>query len=173
VSKRELYALFGSKRGILAAMVTGRAARMRLPLALPEVADRTALAETLVRFGATLMWEVCHPAVLAMFRLAIIETEGSLDVAHTLDQNGRKATRAALVDFLARVQSRGLITGAAPETMALQFLALLWGDLQITLLMRLSETPAPAEIEQRARAATAALLSLYPEPPARASSSDC
>ena len=173
VSKRELYALFGSKQGILAAMVAGRAARMRLPLALPEVADRKALAETLVRFGATLVREVCHPAVVALFRLAIIETERSPDVARTLGENGRKATRAALAGFLARAQSRSLIVGATPETMASQFLALLWGDLQITLLMRLSETPAPAEIEQRARATTRALLSLYPEPPASASSSGC
>jgi hypothetical protein len=154
-------------------MVAGRAARMRLPLALPEVADRKALAKTLVRFGATLVREVCHPAVVALFRLAIIETERSPDVARTLDENGRKATREALADFLARAQSRGLIVGATPETMASQFLALLWGDLQITLLMRLSETPAPAEIEQRARAATATLLSLYSEPPARTLSSDC
>ena len=40
VSKRELYAIFGSKQGILAAMIEGRAARMHLPLALPNVTDR-------------------------------------------------------------------------------------------------------------------------------------
>jgi AcrR family transcriptional regulator len=81
VSKRELYAIFGSKRGILAAMIAGRAARMHLTLALSQAADRRALEETLVRFGATLVREVSHPAATALFRLAVIEAERSPEVA--------------------------------------------------------------------------------------------
>ncbi|MBV8653445.1 MAG: helix-turn-helix transcriptional regulator, partial [Alphaproteobacteria bacterium] len=34
VSKRELYALFGNKQGILTALISSRATRMRQPLAL-------------------------------------------------------------------------------------------------------------------------------------------
>ena len=162
VSKRELYAIFGSKRGILAAMIEGRAARMRLPLALPHVGDRQALEETLVRFGATLVREVSHPAVTALFRLAVIEAEHSPEVARALDEGGRKTTRGALVAFLDRAAARGLIGDADPETVAAQFLALLWGDLQLGLLMRLNAPPALAEIEERARAAASAVLALYP-----------
>jgi hypothetical protein len=51
--------------------------------------------------------------------------------------------------------------------MASRFLTLLWGDLQVTLLLRLVDPPSPEEIERRARSAVAALLSLYPEPVAR------
>jgi AcrR family transcriptional regulator len=163
VSKREIYTLFGSKRGILAAMIAGRTARMRLPLALPEAVDRTALAETLTRFGANLLREVSAPAVMALFRLAVAEAERSPELARALDQDGRRANRAALADFLAEAVSRGQIAGAAPEVMAGQFLALLWGDLPLGLLMRLAEAPAPGEAEQRARDAASALLALYPE----------
>jgi AcrR family transcriptional regulator len=163
VSKRELYAQFGSKPGILAAMIAGRAARMRVPLVLPQVENRQALAETLARFGATLINEVCHPAVMALFRLAIVEAERSPEVALALDEGGRQPNRAALVDFPGRAQSRGLIGGGEPDGMAAQFLALLRTDLQLGLLMRLAETPTPAETEQRARTATGALLALYPE----------
>ena len=162
VSKRELYAIFGSKQGILAAMIEGRAARMRLPLALPHVTDRRALEETLVRFGANLLREVSHPAVTALFRLAVIEAERSPEVARALDEGGRKTTRSALVTFLERAAAHGLIGDADPETVAGQFLALLWGDLQMSLVMRLAEAPAPAAIEQRARAAARAVLALYP-----------
>jgi len=165
VSKRELYTLFGSKRGILAAMIAGRAARMRLPLALQEAADRAALAESVTRFGANLLREVCDPAVMALFRLAVVEAERSPELASALDEDGRRANRAALVEFFAMAASRGLIAGAAPETMAGQFLALLWGDLPLSLLMRLAEAPAPAEAERRARDAVTALLALYPERP--------
>jgi hypothetical protein len=38
---------------------------------------------------------------------------------------------------------------------------MLWGDLQMSLLTRLAEPPASAEIEQRARAAASAILALY------------
>ena len=162
VSKRELYAIFGSKQSILAAMIEGRAARMRVPLALPNVTDRRALEETLVRFGANLVREVSHPAVTALFRLAVTEAERSPEVARALDEGGRRTTRGALVTFLERAAAQGLVGDADPETVAAEFLALLWGDLQMSLLMRLAEAPPPAGIEQRARAAASAVLTLYP-----------
>jgi AcrR family transcriptional regulator len=163
VSKRELYALFDSKEGILAAMIGGRAARMRQPLALPDAVDRGSVVEVLTRFGVALLREGCNPEVMAVIRLAVVEAERAPDLARRLNDDGRRPTRAALVDFIGRVATRGLITGADAETMATQFVALLWGDLQMTLLLRLAEAPAPAEIERRAKGAVTALLSLYPE----------
>lgn len=162
ISKRELYAQFGSKQAILAAMIAGRTTRMRAPLALPAVEDQSALADALTRFGAILIREVCDPAVMALLRLAVIEAERSPELARALDEGGRRANRAALTDFLARARSRGLIGGDEPDHMAAQFLALLWTDLRLRVLMRLAEAPAPVEIEQRARAAAEALLALHP-----------
>jgi AcrR family transcriptional regulator len=166
VSKRELYELFGNKQGILAAMISGRTARMRSPLALSAVRDRGELAETLARFAVTLMQEVCHPAVIELFRLAIIEAERSPELARALDEDGRQANRAALAAFFADAHSLGLVAGSTPERMAAQFLALLWEDLLTTLLLRRAEPPAPAEIERRAREAAKTLLTLYPAAPA-------
>ena len=162
VSKRELYAISGSKEGILAAMIEGRAARMRLPLAVPEVADRRALEDTLVRFGVTLLREVSDPTVTALYRLAVIDAERWPEVAHALDEGGRKTTRGALVAFLARAAAHGLIGGADPEIVAVQFLALLWGDLQMGLLMRLAAPSAQSDIERRVRAAASAFSPFIP-----------
>jgi AcrR family transcriptional regulator len=162
VSKRELYALFGSKQAILTAMIAGRSRRMQFSSTLPAVRSREALAEALTRFGATLVREVCDPAVMALFRLAVVEAERSPEVARALDEGGRKASRATLADFLAGAQAGGLISGAEPETMTGQFFALLWGDLLTSLLMRVAEAPEAAEIDRRAGAATRALLALYP-----------
>jgi AcrR family transcriptional regulator len=162
VSKRELYALFGSKRGVVAAMIAGRTARMREPLALPQVADRAALAETLTRFGIALVREVSRPEVLALFRLAVAEVDRSPELARTLDEGGRHANRRALVDFLACACERGLIAGAAAEDMAGEFLALLWGDLLLRLLLRRAEPPLARDIEQRASDAAENLLALHP-----------
>lgn len=163
ISKRELYALFDSKDGVLSAMIGARAARMRQPLALPEAGDRGALAETLKRFGIALLREGSSPEVVALIRLAVAEAERAPELAHRLDADGRRPTRAALADFLSRAGARGLIAGADAETMAAQFLALLWADLQLGLLLRLAGPPAPEAAERRAAAAVAALLALYPE----------
>ena len=48
--------------------------------------------------------------------------------------------------------------------MATRFLALLWGGLLVQLLLRVRDAPTPDEIESRARAATEAMLTLYPPP---------
>jgi AcrR family transcriptional regulator len=164
VSKRELYALFDSKDGILAAMIASRAARMRAPLAMPEALDRDGLAQTLTRFGISLLREGSSPAVTAIFRLAMAEAERSPALVRQLENEGRQPTRAALVDFFGRAKERGLIAGGEAPAIASRFLALLWGDLQVALLLRLAEPPSSKEIEQRARSAVKALLALFPEP---------
>src|SRR4051794_32332595 len=51
VSKRELYAEFGSKQAVLKAGIEMTAQRMRQPLELPSVGDQRALKAVLIRFG--------------------------------------------------------------------------------------------------------------------------
>jgi hypothetical protein len=109
-----------------------------------------------------LVREGSHPAVTALFRLAVIEAERSREVARALDEGGRKTTRNALATFLERAAAQGLIGHSDPETVAAQFLALLWGDLQMSLVMRLAVPPTPAEVEERAQAAASAVLALHP-----------
>jgi hypothetical protein len=43
-----------------------------------------------------------------------------------------------------------------------QFLALLWGDLMVSVLLRVRDAPGPAEAERRARNATTDFLRLNP-----------
>jgi len=168
VSKRDLYALFGSKHAMLAACIKERAARMRRPLELtaPLPESSAAVAATLVEFGTSVLRVVSHPDVLTVHRLAIAESERAPEIARTLDRNGREANHAALADWLAQVQAQGLMGAGDPAVMAAHFLAILWGGLLIQLLLRAREAPSAAEIESRAQAATRALLTLHA--PARA-----
>ncbi|HEY7665983.1 MAG TPA: TetR/AcrR family transcriptional regulator [Xanthobacteraceae bacterium] len=169
VSKRELYALFGSKQAMLAACIRARASRMRQPLELaaPVPGRGEAVAATLVELGSSILRVACHPDVLAVHRLAIAETERAPAIARTLDSNGREANHAALAAWLAKAQAQGLIGAGDPAAIAAHFLALLWGGLLIQLLLRVREAPTPDEIEARARAATEAVLTLYAPPRAR------
>ena len=161
VSKRELYALFGDKQAILASCIAERVKAMQTPLELPAVRDAAGVHKVLKSFGATALRTLSHPAVSAMFRLAIGESERSPEIARALDTVGRGRTREVLVAFLSRAQSEGLLGSGEPSAMAEQFFALLWGGLRIPLLLRLAAPPSEEEIAGRAQVATDAFLRLH------------
>ena len=164
ISKRDLYANFGSKHAVLVACIKSRADRMRLPPELPIPQNRQMLASTLTGFATNLVREVTDPAVIATFRLAIAEATRSPEIAQALDINGREATREALAELLASAQSSGLIGPGEPNEMAWQYLGLLWEGLMVGLLLGVAATPEPAEAEWRATKATAAFMQLHPDP---------
>lgn len=160
VSKRELYALVGNKHDMLVACITERAGRLRPPADRPEPRDRDSLAGALATFGERLLREVSDPTVLGVFRLAIAEAERAPEIAHALDSVGRAAARKELETVLAKAQEYGLLAGSLAE-MTARFLALLWGDLMMALLLRLVEPPTPEEAGSRARDAASIFLRLY------------
>lgn len=126
---------------------------------LPAPHNRHLLATTLATFGATVLREVCQPAVMAMFRLAIAEVERSPEVAETL--NRRSAKRGALAALLAQAQARGTSGPGDPGQTMEQFFSLLWGDLMLSRLLRAAVSPNLAETDRRAHAATEAFLAIY------------
>src|SRR5262249_52061021 len=143
VSKRDLYALFGSKHAMLAACIKERAARMRQPLELAAPESRADVAGLPFGLGTSILRVVCHPDVLAVHRLAIAEADHAPEIARTLDRNGREANHAALADWLAKAQGRSLTGAGDPAAMAAHFLGALWGGLLIQLLLRVREVPTP------------------------------
>jgi AcrR family transcriptional regulator len=162
VSKRDLYAHFGSKQAMLAACVIERAERMRRPLGLPTATDRDALRRTLIEFGMTVMREVGRPEVLATYRLAILESENAPDVAITLDRHGREANVGAMIDVVAAARAQGLLGEGDPADMAGLFLSVLMGGgILVRMLMRVAPPPDEAEARQRAETAAWSLLRLY------------
>ncbi|MBV9391161.1 MAG: TetR/AcrR family transcriptional regulator [Verrucomicrobia bacterium] len=163
VSKRELYALVGNKQEMLVACITERAKRFRMPEAIPPACDRESLARGLMSFGARLLREVSESTVVSVFRLAIAEAERNPRVAEALDTIGRGTSRAALIEILNHARSLRLLEGNTSE-MAEQFTSLLWGDLMLSLLLRVADSPTPREIKRRAKNAATTLLELYPAP---------
>ncbi len=161
VSKRELYQVCSDKSALLKDAITARAQRMRLPLELPAATDRAGLAATLTALGVSVLRGVSDPPVLAVHRLAIAESLHAPEVAQAL-ATARAAGRAKLAGMLTQAQADGLIGAGDPATMAVEFFALLWGDLLLQLLLRVEAPPPPQTLEQRARAATEKFLRLYP-----------
>ena len=110
-------------------------------------------------FGERLLREISDPVVLGVFRLAIAEAERAPEIARALDSIGRAAARNELTAILEQARSRGLLVGDTVDLTEL-FLALLWGDLLMKLLLGLAEPPEPGKIRQRARGAASAFLHL-------------
>ncbi len=171
VSKRELYALVGTKDDLLAACISARARRLRPPADLPLPHDRKALGQGLTSLGAQLLREISDAAVIGVFRLAIAEAVRAPEVARALDSIGRESSRAALREILGQARSAGLLDGN-PTEMAERFSGLLWGNLMVSLLLGVADRPSVHEITRRARDAAAAFLHLYPKPDGAMQSAD-
>jgi AcrR family transcriptional regulator len=162
VSKRELYAEFGNKAGILEALIATTAARMQAPLALPAAETPAAFERALTTYGATALAELCHPAAVAINRLATAEAGNSSDLGRILDSSGREPNRKALARMLGDAQRAGLLGAGDADQMGGQFFSLLFGDLPLRLMLGTVAAPDATEIDRRARTATQALLRLYP-----------
>ena len=162
VSKRDLYALFNNKHAVLAACISERAQEMRRPLDFTALVPQTrdALAALLVEFGVSILNTVCHPDVLTVFRLAIAESDRAPEIARALDSSGYEANQKALTALVRKAQAKGLAPAGDPAILAARYVAVLWGDLMIRLLMRVREAPGEREIKARARTATEALFGL-------------
>jgi AcrR family transcriptional regulator len=162
VSKRELYAEFGSKRGILEALIDSASVEMQVPLVAAEIGDRHALAAALSAYGVAALTTLSNPYVLAMYRLAIAEAPGNTELGEILDASGRAPNRQMLVELVQRGQAAGFLGAAEPLEIAREFFSLLMGDLMVWLLVGVNETPAAAEIRVRAESATRTVLALHP-----------
>lgn len=159
VSKRELYAHFGSKQDLLVACIAARTSRMKPP-DLPEPQNRAMLERVLTTFAGTLLREVSHPLVLAMFRLAIAEAALAPQVARSLEIQGRSRARDALASLIGRAQAQGLLAAGDPQDLARDYLGLLWQDLMVGLLLKVAKPPSAQEIQRRAARATANFIKL-------------
>jgi AcrR family transcriptional regulator len=157
VSKRDLYASFENKQAMLIACIETRTASMRVPEGLPEPRSRDMLASTLTAFATNVLTESTHPAAIAMYRLAISEAERSPEVAQALEE-GRKANRRLLTEFLVRAQSLKLLPPGDAADMASECMADVWGDLMLGLLLGTVKRPTPAHIRRNAARAIEAFL---------------
>lgn len=163
VSKRELYAVVGNKEEMLIACIANRARRFQVPAELPEPRDREGLAQLLSVFGAQLLREISDPSVVGMFRLAIAEATRAPEVARALRSFGGEAVDVALRQVMTGAEKSGLLEGD-PAELTEQFWGLLWGRLQVGLLLGVTSRPDSDGTAARARSAAAAFLQLHPLP---------
>lgn len=167
VSKRDLYALFPDKQAMLAACIKTTAQRARQPLELEPARHRRALQSALEAYGTSFLLELSQPGVVALYRLAVLEAESSLEVGRALSTFGKGAVVGTLSEFVRKAQTARLLGKGDPSAIARQFMSLLWGSTMLWLLLRVEDAPDRTAATRRAREATSALLRLFPPPSAR------
>ena len=91
--------------------------------------------------------------MLTVYRLAIAESDRAPEIALSLHHSGRET----LAELLTKAQERRLVAAGDPAALATRYFAL-WGDLLLSLLMRVREAPTEREIETRACSATETLM---------------
>ncbi len=161
VSKRELYAEFGSKNGILEALIAATSARMQVPLANADVGDRTGFVAVLSAYGTAALSELTSPHVVAVNRLAAAEATRSPELGRLLDRRGRDSNRRALIALMEKAQAAGVLAAGDPAVPAGHFFYLLTSDLLLRLTLGVVKTPTAAEIRRRVDGAVDAVLRLH------------
>jgi AcrR family transcriptional regulator len=160
VSKRELYALVGNKQDMLRSCITQKAEKFKTPEGLMPPDNLKAFSKQLTEFGTQLLKEISASNVISVFRLAIAEAERTPDIAHILDSIGRAQSREILDLLIGQAKTAGLIQGSTDE-MTETYTALLWGDLKMSLLLKVASKPKNQELAERASKATNMFLRLY------------
>ena len=135
VSKATVYAQFGSKAQLFAAMVEREGEQQNLALnSLPDGAT----ADVLQSFARLAAEFLLSPAVVAMQRVVTSEATRNPGIGALFFSNGPEQLIDTLAAYLDRAMRRGERRTAPPRLAAAQFLAIIVADLQLRALIGVS-----------------------------------
>ncbi len=144
-SKATVYQLFGSKEGLLAALVAEGAEELaHLFEALPHDGG---LEESLKSFARGYLGLVLRPERLGLFRLVVGECGRVPELGDVFYRSGPQSCGKGMTRFMAGVMERGLLKRSDPERAAYQFIHALRGDLYMQVLLNPTRAPTGQEIE--------------------------
>jgi AcrR family transcriptional regulator len=158
-SKETLYAWFGDKQGLFAALVRRQAEVMNDRVVAAFRRDG-GLRETLTQFATDLLELLLGARSLAINRAAIAELDEAPVLAHVLLTEGRHRSGSLVVSYLARQAETGALAIGDPAAAFGVLYGLVIQDAQIRTL--LGEPPLTrSRIRHRAETAVDYFLALY------------
>lgn len=158
VSKRDIYAAFGTKAGILSALISDRAAQMSPAAVLPAPTDRASFQALLIEFGAAFLERGLATDTMALTRLAVAEAENEPELARILRDSGRRPVTRTALRMFAAANRAGLIGSLNARSALRVWFGLLAGDLPTERLLGLRRPPGPRYATVRATWAARILL---------------
>lgn len=160
-SKESLYAWFGDKKGLFAALILHQAATMNQVLT-SALADRDAEpALVLERFGVDFLRLLLGPRAVAINRAAVSDAATTGEFGRLLVAKGRKTTGGLVIRYLELQRAAGRLAYTDVERTFEVLLGLLLRDWQIRLLVGEMAPPSEEAIRARAGEAVALFLELF------------
>ena len=141
VTKRTLYAYYGDKAGLFAAMVRQLAATVSL--------DATSDDDTLEVLAARIVSRLHSDELVGLHRLVIAESARFPELAQTLHSSGDARHIARLAEHIRAER------GPGSEPLAEPLFSLLLGEKHRRRLLGIDPAPTPAEAARHARLALA------------------
>lgn len=158
-SKETLYAWFGDRAGLFAALIAANAEAVGAELA--RAAPGGAPERRLARLAEALLRLLLGDAAVELNRAAIAEAPRDPALADLLSRHGRDTFAPRIAALLGALRQEGVIAFAEEEDAVGGFLGLVLGDLQVGRLLGRLPAPAEAEITARARGAARRFLAAY------------
>jgi TetR/AcrR family transcriptional repressor of mexJK operon len=156
-SRATLYAQFGNKEGLFAAIIADVCDHMVRALDAAIEAGRPP-AHVLRAFGVRFATAFLRPASIALFRVAAADGVRFPELGRRVFAAGPVMAAERLGAYLAGANRRGELTMRDPAMAARIFLEMITGDLHKRALFGVPPAPAAAEIEATVAAAVTIFL---------------
>ena len=157
-SRQTLYALFGGKQGLFAALVAERSSRIFSSWEEDDDLLGRPPEQALAEVGVRYLESVTSLDALGVYRLVVAECTSMKELAEQFWERGPARSRAVLANYFARQAERGTLLLEDPEQAAHQFWGMLLGNLHMQCLLGLRPAPNRTEIEAYVRTAVARFL---------------
>ncbi len=156
-SRSTLYAEFGDKEGLFAAIIGGICETILGPLRGAFETYRP-IADVLTTFADRFMEQLMSPTSLALYRVVSAESWRFPTLGRRVFAAGPDAAAAQLAQYLRAESRAGTIAVAQPDLAARLFLEMIKGDLHTRALFGAGPPPSRAEIRRCIRAAVSVFL---------------
>ncbi len=161
VSKATLYAHYRAKDRLFAAIVEVACASLRNAATAELAMHEGTLRSQLMALGRHWLRFLLSPDSLAIFRTVVAESPRFPELAASMYENGVRATREWMTEWLAARRAAGELAAEDPAQAAREFLALLRGDLYLRASLGITPSPDEAAIEAQVQSSVAAFCRIY------------
>lgn len=147
-SKRTVYAYFGDKDGLFAAIIARLCEQIVNPLTHMDLRCKP-LPEALRTIAETFLEVILAPRTIAMHRLIVAEALRAPEAARAFFDAAPGAAYGCLREYFGWAEKAGIVQAGDAQTRAVLFLDALTGDFQLRCLLGLMGIPSELDRQRR------------------------
>jgi TetR/AcrR family transcriptional repressor of mexJK operon len=136
VSKATLYAHFASKNALFEALISAECLQMSNRI-VARALDHGDIRDVLCSIGENFVDLLCTEDACAMYRVVVADAPRFPEIGRIFYASGPKMMHDRIADLLQRANESGQLTVPDAHMAAIQFLSLVAGEFNLTLLLGL------------------------------------